>query len=104
MTMDDVERVISLYRKHRTIRGVAGEIGKSRTYVHNRLLRAGVVDYSRPAMQGEKNPAAKLTKTQVSEIRASDPEQISAKWLAALHGISLGTIYRIRSKRSWKDD
>ena len=45
------------------------------------------------SMKGTDNPAAKLTMTEIAEIRCSD---LSAKVLALRYGVHRSTVYRVR--------
>lgn len=51
--------------------------------------------------RGEKNVKAKLTHKSISNIRRLSKEGKSAKSIAALHGVTDGTIYDIMNGRSW---
>lgn len=49
--------------------------------------------------RGERHPFAKLTEANVRDIRAS---KAATRDLAALYGVSLGSIADIRARRRWK--
>ncbi len=100
MTMVSDDEVVELYEELKTIRAVADRIGKGRTYVHTRLLRAGVVDYSRPSIQGEGNPNSKLTKEKASMIRKSEK---GITEIAEEHEVSVDTVRKIRGGKTWQN-
>lgn len=50
-------------------------------------------------MKGEKHPGSKITEADVRHIRGSS---LRYPKLAELYGVSKGTIYEIRARRSWK--
>lgn len=65
----------------------------------------GEANWSRqhPEMaQGDKNPAAKLTGSQVLEIRAMFDSGIGNKELATLFPVSYLTIWEITTRRTWR--
>lgn len=51
---------------------------------------------------GEQNPRARLTKSQISEIRIGRRKE-SSRVLAAEYGVSAGHIKNIRCSRCWRD-
>jgi hypothetical protein len=55
----------------------------------------------REGNKGEQNPRAKLTKSQVKDIRNSN---LSCPQLGKIYGVHHSTIHRIKSKKGWNCD
>jgi hypothetical protein len=53
--------------------------------------------------QGEKNPAAKLTKDQVAKIRNYLAKGIPARQVARMYGVGATTIYHIQHNETWME-
>ena len=106
MTMvDDVvsdEQIVVLYEELRTIRAVCERTGKGRTYVHNRLLKAGVIDHSRPASSGQRNHNSKLTADDVRDIRVLCGTRTQES-IGQQFGVSATTVQKICRREIWRN-
>ena len=54
-------------------------------------------------MAGANGPNAKLTAEQVSEIRRQLADEVPINILATLYGVTRMTIYKIRTRKTWKE-
>ena len=86
-----------LAREYSIPRGTAGRIIRGDTYLY---LTHGIPARGRMGARGERCHLSRLTADDVRAIRSQ--HDTSAPELAARYGVTVATIYQIRSRHTWK--
>lgn len=100
ITPEDYVEVLRFVAEGHSARAIAIAYGVTAGAITNIMSRAGVRSVR------ARLPGAKLTRTQVDEIRAlfdSGVDVPRPKALAARYGIGVTTLYNLLSGRTWKD-
>jgi hypothetical protein len=97
--IDDYERYA--IRMHRNMRGVRFLNATSGGNATGQRSRATVRALSRPDVQGENHPLAKLTAQKIKDIRKERVEGCTYRALAIKYGVDSALIGRIVKGRAW---